>query len=177
MTQKQIIKLLFHQDNLMPLGSLTFFFLAFMSIKDYGVKLTDLDKYVGVFSDCDSVVVKVKDKPLFKQVTQRLDIKLEELPYNFTITTTDNFEYITSQLSKGDTVTIWSKTSAEMARQTNNVSINHLVYKGKTIVDFDSTFAVTPELIIVSLIPAIGLLVWFYFRTKKRLQKIRKMKL
>jgi len=173
MTRQQIFKVLFHRDFLMPFASFAFLYMTFTSIKDYGLKLTDLDKYVGVFLSCDSVVIKVKNKPLFKQITQRLDIKLENSPYNFTITTTDNFSYITSQISKGDTVTIWTKTNEDKAYQTNNVSINHLVYKDKILVDFDKTFAVTPTLIIFSLIPAFGFLIWYYFRIKKRLQKIR----
>jgi hypothetical protein len=173
MTRQQIFKLLFHRDFFMPFLSLAFFFMAFMSIKDYGLKLTDLDKYVGVFSDCDSVVTKVIDKPLFKQVTQRLDIKLEKSPYNFIITTTDDFSYITSQISKGDTVNIWTKTNKEKVSQTKNVSINHLVYKDKIIVDFDRTFAVTPSLILFSLVPAFGFLIWYYFKIKKRLRKVR----
>ena len=52
----------------MPFASIAFFGMTFLSIKDYGLKLTDLDKYVGIFSSCDSVVTKVKDKPLFKEV-------------------------------------------------------------------------------------------------------------
>jgi hypothetical protein len=157
----------------MPFASLAFFGMTFLSIKDYGLKLTDLDKYVGVFSNCDSVVTKVKDKPLFKQVTQRLDIKLENSPYNYIITTTDNFGYITSKIHKGDTINIWTKTSKENVSQTNNVSINHLTCKDKIIVDFDRTFAVTPSLIIFSLVPAFGFLIWYYFRINKRLEKIR----
>ena len=147
--------------------------MTFISIKDYGLKLTDLDKYVGAFSSCDSVVTRVKNKPFFKQVTQRLDVKLENSQYNFTIITTDNFGYITSQLSKGDTISIWTKTSKEKVNQTNNVSINHLVYKNKILVDFDRAFAVKPNLIIFILVPALGFLIWYYFRIKKRLQKIR----
>ena len=157
----------------MPFASLAFFFMTFISIKNYGLKLTDLDKYVGVFSSCDSVITKVKDKPLFKQVTKRLDIKLQNSPYNFTLTTTDNFGYISSQISEGDTINIWTKTNKEKVSQTNNVSINHLIYKDKILVDFDSTFAVTPSLIIFSLVPAFGFLIWYYFRIRKRLQKFR----
>jgi hypothetical protein len=157
----------------MPFVSIVFFFMTFVSIRDYGLKLTDLDKYVGVFSKCDSAVTKVKDKPLFKQVTQRLDIKLENSPYNFTITTTEDFAYITSKINKGDTLNIWTRTSKEKVIQTNNVSINHLVYKDKILVDFDKTFAVTPSLIIFSLVPAFGFLIWYYFRIKKRLRKLR----
>ena len=157
----------------MPFASLAFFFMTFISIKNYGLKLTDLDKYVGVFSSCDSVITKVKDKPLFKQVTKRLDIKLQNSPYNFTLTTTDNFGYISSQISEGDTINIWTKTNKEKVSQTNNVSINHLVYKDKILVDFASTFAVTPSLIIFSLVPAFGFLIWYYFRIRKRLQKFR----
>ena len=158
----------------MPFASLAFFFMTFISIKNYGLKLTDLDKYVGVFSSCDSVITKVKDKPLFKQVTKRLDIKLQNSPHNFTLTTTDNFGYISSQISEGDTINIWTKTNKEKVSQTNNVSINHLIYKDKILVDFDSTFAVTPSLIIFSLVPAFGFLIWYYFRIRKRLQKLRK---
>ena len=157
----------------MPFASLAFFFMTFISIKNYGLKLTDLDKYVGVFSSCDSVITKVKDKPLFKQVTKRLDIKLQNSPYNFTLATTDNFGYISSQISEGDTINIWTKTNKEKVSQTNNVSINHLIYKDKILVDFDSTFAVTPSLIIFSLVPAFGFLIWYYFRIRKRLQKFR----
>ena len=157
----------------MPFASIAFFYMSFLSVRDYGLKLTDLDKYVGVFSSCDSAVTKVIDKPLFKQVTQQLDIKLEHFPYNFVITTTDNFGYITSQINKGDTVTIWTKTNREMVNQTNNVSINHLVYKDKTLVDFNKTFAVTPTLIIVSLVPAFGFLIWYYFKINKRLNKLK----
>lgn len=173
MTRQQIFKLLFHGDFLMPFASLAFFFMTFMSIKDYGLKLTDLDKYVGVFSNCDSIVTKVKDKPLFKQVTQRLEIRLEGLPYNFTITTTDNFGYITSQISKGDTINIWTKTDKEKANRTSNVSINHLVYRDKIIIDYDKTFSITPSLIMFSLVPAFGFLIWYYFKIKKRMQKIK----
>ena len=142
-----------------------------------GLKLTDLDKYIGVFSSCDSVITKVKDKPFFKQVTQRLDVKLQNSPYNFTLTTTDNFGYISSQISEGDTINIWTKTNKEKVSQTNNVSINHLVYKDKILVDFESTFAVTPSLIIFSLVPAFGFLIWYYFRIKKRLKKLREAQL
>lgn len=160
----------------MPLASLTFFFTTFTSIKDYGLKLTDLDKYVGVFSSCDSVVIRVKNKPLFKQVTQRLDIKIENSPHNFTLTSTDNFGYITSQLNKGDTINIWTKTNIEEVYKTNNVSINHLVYKDKVLVDFDTKFAVTSGLIIFTLVPAFGFLIWYYIRIRKRLEKIRAVK-
>jgi hypothetical protein len=173
MTHQQTFKLLFHRDFIMPFASLALFFMTFISIKDYGLKLTDLDKYVGLFSSCDSVVIKVKDKPLFKQVTQRLDIRLDNSPYNFTITTTDNFGYIISEISKGDTLSIWTKSDKEKVIQTKDVSINHLVHKDKILVDFDKTFAITPSLIIFSLFGAFGFLIWYYFRIRKRLQIIR----
>lgn len=171
MTRNQLFELLFHRDILMPFASLVFFFATFISIRDYNLKLTDLDKYFGVFSSCDSVVIKVKDKPLFKQVTQQLNIKLENSPYIFSITTTDNFGYITSELSIGDTLYIWTKSSKEKILQTNNVSINHLVYRDKILVDFDKSFAVTPSLIVFSFIPAFGFLIWYYFRIRLRLKK------
>lgn len=173
MTPTQLFKLLFHRDILMPVASLFFFYGTFLSIKDYSLKPTDLDNYVGVYTGCDSVVVKVRDKPLFKQVTKRLYIRLENSPYNFTILTTGNFGYITSQLKQGDTISIYTKSDREWIRRTNEVSINHLVYKDNVIVEFDKTFAVTPALILVCLVPAFGFLIWYYFRIQKRLRKIK----
>lgn len=173
MTPHQLVKLLFHRDIVMPVASLVFFYFTFLGMKGYQAKLTDLDTYAGVYVGCDSVVVKVSDKPLFKQVTKRLYIRLENSPYNFTILTTGNFGYITSQLKQGDTISIYTKSDREWIRRTNEVSINHLVYRDNVIVDFDRTFAVTPALILVCLVPALGFLMWYYIIIQKRLKEIK----
>ena len=172
MTRQQLFKLLLHRDLVLPFISIIFFVAAFVSINDLGLKLSDLYKYKGVFAHCDSTIIKIKDKPLFKQVTKRLNVKLEGIPYNFIVKTTENFGYITSQITRGDTIFIWTKTNKEQAYQTNMIAINHLVSKDKTIVDFYRTFAVTPKLIAFFLVPAFGFLLWYWLKIKKRLKKL-----
>jgi hypothetical protein len=172
MTRRQVFRLLFHTDLIMPIASAAFFFMTFMSIRDYGLKLSDLNQYNGVFSTCDSVVIKVIDKPLFKQVTQRLDLKLENVSYNFTIQTTKDFSYLTSKIKEGDSLFIWTKTKKAELAKTNSISINHLIVHNNIVIDFYKTFAVTSKLIVFSLIPALGFLIWYYFKIKKRLRNI-----
>lgn len=171
MTSKQILKLLFHRDVVMLFASAAFFFMTFLSIRDYGLKLSNLDKYQGVFVSCDSTVIKVINKPLFKQVTQRSDLKLENIPYYFSLQTKKDFSYLTSQIKPGDTLLIWTKTKKTDLSKTNFIAINHLVAKNKIIVDFYKSFSVTPGLILFSLIPAFGFSTWYYVRTKKRFRK------
>jgi hypothetical protein len=172
MTRRRVFKLLFHGDLMMPFVSAVFFFMTLISVRDYGLKLSDLDQYNGVFSSCDSIVIKVIDKPLFKQVTQRLNLKLENIPYNFTIQTTKDFGYLTSKIKEGDSLFIWTKTKKTDLAKTNSIAINHLIVHDSIIIDFYKTFGVSSKLIIFSLIPALGFLIWYYFKIKKRLRNI-----
>ena len=74
------------------------------------VIFTPLDKLQRVVSNVvkiDSVITRVKNKPLFKEVSRELRISLTGQQEIFFVSTTSDFGDITSKIREGDRVTIY----------------------------------------------------------------------
>jgi len=151
------------------LSFLVCLWLTISLIADFKIKTSDFIRHKGVILTIDSVVTRVKDKPLFKQTTQELRLTINTEQEYFTSTTTTGFGDITSKIKTGDTVTIFTKPKTIMIfglKKANDIS--HLVKDDKTIVDYEEYRATTKKMMILLAIPTIVIAIIYYVRTKKR---------
>ena len=109
MTKKQFTKLIFQRDIFLLVGSFVCAWFSISLLVDLNTKITDLIPHTGKVILIDSVITKVIDKPLFKQITRELRLKINTEPQYFTSITTVSFNDVTSKIKMGDTVTIFTK--------------------------------------------------------------------
>ena len=101
---------------------------------DSNYSIANLKPHHGLIEGIDSSVVKVKSKPLFKEITQELQINLSTDNSIYTLQTTGNFSNIVSKIDVGDSVTIFTKPKLWGVFGLKKASvINHLT-KGKEVV-------------------------------------------
>jgi hypothetical protein len=97
----------------------------------------DLQPHSGVITAIDSVVTRVKDKPLFKEIQKQLIIKLHNGNQEFTILTTESFGYITTEIGEGDSIILFTKPKlCGIFGLKKDSDINHLIKDNKVIIDY-----------------------------------------
>jgi len=139
-------------------------------IADFKIKTSDLISHTGVILTIDSVVTRVKDKPLFKQIIQELRLTINTEQQYFTSTKTGNFTEITSKIKTGDTVTIATKPRAFMIfglKKANDIS--QLIKGDTTIVDYEEYRATAKKMMVLLAVATVVIAIIYYVRTKKRL--------
>ena len=98
-----------------------------------------LHPHTGKVSDIQTVITKLKNKPFYKDTIRELQIRLVNNTQYFTISTHSNFNDITRTISKGDTVTIYTKDKVfGIFGYGNPQTIAHLVKTStnKILIDF-----------------------------------------
>jgi hypothetical protein len=169
MVLKKLRTLLFHKDSFFLVSFFVLLWLTISLIADSGKKTSDLIRHTGVVLNIDSVIIEVKDKPLFKQTTQELRLIINTEPACFMLTTTGSFRYVTSKIKIGDTVTIFTKPRTLMVfglRKENDIS--QLVKGGITIINYQQYRTKAKKLSIMFAISTIAVGIIYYIRTKKR---------
>ena len=172
MTVRQFLGFAFHSDSKILVAAGIFLYFSIIVWNEYGLRISDLKKYEGTLISYDSALIKVKKKPLYEEITKKLDIRLKEHPLPFTLVTTDNFGSIVSVLRPGDHLVIHSKSNDANIKEDRDIAINNLSVNGFLIVDYYKDYAVTPLLLAVCIIPAIGFLTWYIVRSKPRYVEI-----
>lgn len=118
----------------------TVFMFAF-SIWLGAIQFTPLERLTrteGTVSVIDSVVTQVKNKPLFKEVTQELRISLMRKENYFTVSSTSGFSAITSKIKPGDHVAIYSDVPMHKWFLGESPRIYQLEKNGQIIISFDA---------------------------------------
>jgi hypothetical protein len=96
-----------------------------------------LKPHPGVIERLDSAIIKVKDKPLFKEVTKQLQLQLSSDNNFYTLETTENFGNVISKLSIGDSVTVFTKPKLWGIFGLKKSSIiNHLTKNKEVVIDY-----------------------------------------
>ncbi len=169
MTRKQAFNLIFHKDTIALFVSLFFLWFTISLLADTSIDKNDLLPQVGTIVQIDSVVTVVKDKPLFKEITKELQVTLDVDSKYFTSLTTTNFGNITSHITLGDTVTIFTKPRLWRIFGLKKINaINHLT-KGDTIViDFAKYQMSISGFSVLTLIGSIVFFIFYYVRTRRR---------
>ena len=169
MTKKQILKLVFHKDTIALIASLVFLWFTMGILVDSNYDKKDLTSHIGQLVKIDSVITRVKDKPLFKEITKELRLTLDNEGNYFTSITTKNFGDITSQINVGDTVTIFTKSKLwgifGMKKSSN---ISQLTKGDNVIIDFEKYKQSLSGLYILTLIASAGFFIFYYVRTRRR---------
>jgi hypothetical protein len=99
MTNNKILRLLFHKDSALLIASLVFLWFTISLLVDTNYNFNQLTKHHGQLVGIDSVITRVKDKPLFKEVTKQLRLTLDNERNYFTSITTTDFGDITRSLT------------------------------------------------------------------------------
>lgn len=129
--------------------------------------LERLRRTEGTVSGIDSVVTKVKNKPLFKEVTQELRISLSRQPNYFTISSTSGFSDITSTIKQGDHVVIYSNVPFHKWFFGESPRIYQLEKNAQVIIDFDTYQKTLTLPLVLLIIFTFGFGVYyFYWRSK-----------
>ena len=169
MTRRQTLRLIFHKDTIALIASLVFLWFTIGLLVDSNYRFDDLSIHKGQLVKIDSVITRVKDKPLFKEITKELRLTIDTDDNYFTSITTKDFGYITSYISIGDTVNIFTKKklwgifSMKKARD-----ISHLTKGDAVIVDFEKYRQSLSGVFLITLVAAIGFFIFYYLRTRRR---------
>lgn len=169
MTRRQTLRLIFHKDTIALIASLVFLWFTIGLLVDSNYRFENLAKHSGQLISIDSVITKVKDKPLFKEITKELRLTIDTDDSYFTSITTKDFGYITRNVSIGDTVNIYTKKKLwgifgmKKARD-----ISHFTKGDTVLIDFEKYRQSLSGLFIITLIASIGFLILYYVRTKRR---------
>ena len=169
MTKKQILKLVFHKDTIALIASLVFLWFTIGILVDSSYDKKELTSHIGQLVKIDSVITRVKDKPLFKEITKELRLTLANEGNYFTTITTKNFGDITSQINISDTVTIFTKSKLwgifGMKKSSN---ICQLTNGDNVIIDFEKYKQTLSGLYILTLVASVGFFIFYYVRTCRR---------
>ena len=169
MTKEKLLKLVFHKDTLALIASLLFLWFTIGLIVDKNYHFQDLNKHNGKIVKIDSVIVKIKNKPFFKEITKELRLSIDKGETYFTTLTTKDFGYITTNIFIGDTVDIYTKTrlwGIFGMKQERNLS--HLTKGSKVLIDYDGYKKSLSGIYILTLIVSIGFFIFYFVRLKRR---------
>ena len=130
----KILRLIFLKETFLLIFGLVWLWFSVGLYVDGTYTIEDLKPHNGVIEGLDSVIIRVKDKPLFKEVTKQLRLQLSSDNNVYTLQTTDNFGNIVSKVNIGDTVAVFTKPKLLGIFGLKKASdINHLT-KGKDVV-------------------------------------------
>ncbi|RYE39109.1 MAG: hypothetical protein EOP48_26175, partial [Sphingobacteriales bacterium] len=109
MNVPKFLRLIFLKETFLLIFGLVWLWFSVGLYVDGTYKIEDLKPHNGVIEGLDSVIIRVKDKPLFKEVTKQLRLKLSSDNNVYTLQTTENFGNVVSKVNIGDTVTVFTK--------------------------------------------------------------------
>jgi hypothetical protein len=169
MTIKQTIKLVFHKDTFAFIASLVFLWFSISTLADSNFNKKNLTPHTGQLVKIDSAITRVKNKPLFKEITMELRLTLDSERGYFTTITTKNLGDITSKIKIGDKVTIFTKCKLwGMFGFKKPKDICHFTKGANVIIDFEKYKQTLSGLYVLTLIASLGFFIFYYVRTRKR---------
>lgn len=137
MTNNKILRLLIHKDSVLLIASLVFLWFTISLLVDTNYSFDNLTKHSGQIVSIDSAITRVKNKPLFKEVTKQLRLTLNNEHDYFTSITTTDFGNITSKIERGDSVNIYTKKKAwGIFGLKKDNDISHMSKGSTVVIDF-----------------------------------------
>ncbi len=174
MTIRQFLKFLFHRKSGPLIGSLIFVWVTISLYVDLNTTKDELIPHVGKLVGIDSVITKVKNKPLFKEITKQLRLTLDTESSYFTSITTSNFASITSQIDVGDNVTIYTKyKKLGIFGLKKNNEMSQLTKGNIEIIDYKHYQKTIQKMIFLCGFFSLAFLVWFIVWARPRWSSIQ----
>ena len=131
--------------------------------------LNSLTKSTGIVTRMDSVITRVKNKPLFKQVDKELRIFLDNQSYYYTVSTSTDFGFIISKINIGDKVFIYTRPKLyELLSFGVNKRIYQLESRKDYVIDFKEHQRKLPLSVLILWISTFGFGSYYIYRWKKQ---------
>lgn len=129
--------------------------------------IDSLTKTVGTVASMDSVITRVKNKPLYKRVDKDLRIHLLEDEHFFKVSSSKGFGFITSKIKIGDEVVIYTDPPFESFLFGKSRRICHLGHNGETIIDFRKEKKSYYPSVAILVISTLAFGTWYVYRRRK----------
>lgn len=169
MTLKQATSIFYHKDSAFLILGLINLWFTISLIADSNTSINNMIANKGVLTNIDSAIIKVKDKPLFKEITKELRLTLANKKAAFIYSTTINFGEITSALEIGDTVTIYTIQKVwGIFGLKNKMTIRHLSKKNQVLINYDTYKKSLNGLFLITGIAFLILIIIYFDRVTRR---------
>jgi len=166
----RIIRLIFIKETLFLIFGLVWLWFSISLYLDSNYSVANLKPHFGQIERLDSSIVRVKDKPFFKEVTKQLQVTLSYDFNTYTIETTEHFGEIVSKISVGDSVTVFTKPKLWGIFGLKKATIiNHLTKNDEVVIDYSLYKQSISGLFYLTSIFSLVLLLIYIVKLKKRL--------
>ena len=166
----KILRLIFLKETILLIFGLVWLWFSIGLYVDSNYTIADLKAHNGVIENIDSVIIKVKDKPLFKKVTKQLRLQLSSDNNVYTLETTENFGNMVSKVNIGDSVTLFTKPKLWGIFGLKKTSIiSHLIKDKEVIIDYANYKSSISRLFYLTLVFSIVILVVYMVKLRNRI--------
>jgi hypothetical protein len=166
----RILRLIFLKETSFLIFGLVWLWVSIGLYVDGNYTVRDLKAHHGTVERLDSFIVRVKDKPFFKEVTKQLRLQLSSDNNVYTLETTENFGNVVSKISVGDSVTVFTKEKLwGIFGLKMSSDINHMTKNGDVVVDYAAYKSSISGLFYLTLILSLVSLVIYIVKLRKRI--------
>jgi hypothetical protein len=167
----KILRLIFLKETAILIFGLVWLWFSIGLYVDGNYSVGDLKPHNGTIERLDSVIVSVKDKPLFKEVTKQLQLQLSADNKVYTLETTGNFGNVVSKIGIGDSVTVFTKPKLWGIFGLKKASvINHLTKDKEVVIDYATYKRSISGLFYLTLTFSLVLLVVYIVKLRNRIR-------
>jgi len=170
MKKSRILRFIFIKETFILIFALVWVWFTIGLFVDSSYSVNNLEAHSGVVIRLDSLITRVKNKPLYKEIDQELRLELNSASIIFTLTTTKNFGFISSRISEGDTVTVYTKPKLwGVFGLKKGSEINHLKKGDQVIVNYKDYKNSISGLSYLTLLFAVILMIVYIVKLRKRI--------
>jgi hypothetical protein len=165
-----ILRLIFLDETFILIFGLVSLWFSVSLYVDEHYTIQDLKPHNGAVEKMDSAIIRVKNKPFFKEVTKQLRVQLSSGYDLYTLETTEHFGNVLSKVAIGDSVTVFTKPRLWGIFGLKKTSvINHLTKDKEVVVDYAQYKSSISGLFYLTSIFSIALLILYVVRLRKRI--------
>jgi hypothetical protein len=168
--KSKILRLIFLKETIILIFALVWLWFSIGLLVDSSYSVGDLKAHNGVVVSLDSVITRVINKPLYKEIKQELRLGIDSETGYFTLTTTANFGFITNKVNVGDTVFVYTKPKLwGMFGLKSGSDINHLTKGQEIILNYNDYKTSISGFFYFTLLFSIILFIIYIVQLRKRL--------
>ena len=129
--------------------------------------IDSLTRTVGTVASIDSVITRVRNKPLYKRVDKDLRIHLADEEHFFKVSGSKGFHFITSKIKIGDKIIIYADPPFESFLFGKSRRMCQLEHNGETIIDFRKEKKSYYPSVAILVVSTLAFGTWYVYRRRK----------
>lgn len=173
MKNNKLVHILFHKDSILLLAILFLLWLTISLVVDEHYLMGDLQKHTGRYVDAQIIITRIKNKPLFKDTTREVQLRLHNYPWYFTASPLDqNLNDIVRELSPDDALSIYTKNKKlGVFGWGSAFRVAHMVNEetGKVVIDYNKARKRAARMKYMSGLAAVIFTIWYIYKVRHRL--------